>query len=510
MTISNESFLTRDATFAQLTFNLHSGVVRLNVESDQKLSKMRLEIGSDVDGSSPADNLVRIEFKKLTSQMQFKFRHEALVSIVQLAEFTVYDDHTKQTIYPKLVFTSPVMRPRLNSGPPIQPKSSPVFYFSYERTEGIMQRIHCETAPLTVIHNAELLRMAKGFVSRKNHIELAEDGLEVWRQRERYRDLRMGAKRNIKSALDKVLSGRAPTAVTGSQLNITLDLAAPKIIIPQNIVNENSPQILIDFGRLKFSNVHEDSGDGEDEEFFTPESTPPNEGVHQEIFETKLNTDELHERLLVSKLYHKYSINLLDLQILVGNQGDGWRTASSAGKSSMHIVERFNVSLGLERRALDMVADTKYPFAMLSGILPSLTLHLNETKCATLWGCLNQLNGSPAGQSDQSNDEEPELVEPDVVEIDVKEKYRKASKLVYMMFQIERVTVGLASEIHQNQTIAALEISQVKSEIKVSSSHQSCIFSVASVVLADCYQQLGPDFEFILASNSGMYLGGFS
>ena len=70
-----------------------------------------------------------------------------------------------------------------------------------------MQRIHCETAPLTVIHNAELLRMAKGFVSRKgnNGIELAEDGLEVWRQRERYRDLRMGAKRNIKSALDKVL-----------------------------------------------------------------------------------------------------------------------------------------------------------------------------------------------------------------------------------------------------------------------------------------------------------------
>jgi len=315
LTISNESFLTRDATFAQLTFNLHSGVVRLNVESDQKLSKMRLEMGSDVDGASPADNLVRIEFKKLTSQMQFKFRHEALVSIVQLAEFTVYDDHTKKTIYPKLVFTSPVMRPRLNSGPPIQPKKpSPVFYFSYERTEGIMQRIHCETAPLTVIHNAELLRMAKGFVSRKNHIELAEDGLEVWRQRERYRDLRMGAKRNIKSALDKVLSGRAPTAVTGSQLNITLDLAAPKIIIPQNIVNENSPQILIDFGRLKFSNVHEDSGEGEDEEFFTPESTPPNEGVHQEIFETKAGFI-LGGRTLRYMMTHPYLANTIFLTI---------------------------------------------------------------------------------------------------------------------------------------------------------------------------------------------------
>ena len=43
---------------------------------------------------------------------------------------------------------------------------------------------------------------------------------------------------------------------------------------------------------------------------------------------------------------------------------------------------------------------------MLSGILPSLTLHLNETKCATLWGCLNQLNGSPAGQADPSNQDQ--------------------------------------------------------------------------------------------------------
>ena len=193
---------------------------------------------------------------------------------------------------------------------------------------------------------------------------------------------------------------------------------------------------------------------------------------------------------MVSKLYHRYTIHLLDLQILVGNHIDSWRAASSAGKSSMHIVEKFNVSLGLERRALD-AADTKYPFAMLSGILPSLTLHLNETKCATLWGCLNQLSSK-----EQKESEDLETIVPEE---------KKKVRLVYMMFQIERVTLGLASEIHDNQTIAVLDIGQVKSEIKVSTSHQSCIFSVASIVLADCYQQLGPDFEFILASNSGTY-----
>ena len=54
--------------------------------------------------------------------------------------------------------------------------------------------------------------------------------------------------------------------------------------------------------------------------------------------------------------------------------------------------------------------------------------------------------------------------------------------------------------------LAALEISQVRSEVKFSSEQQSCIFSVASIVLADCYQQLGPDFEFIVASSGGMYI----
>ena len=342
--------------------------------------------------------------------------------------------------------------------------------------------------------------MAKGFFSRKTSV--LEDGLEVWRQRERYRGLTIGAKRNLQSAWDKVISGRSGGTSLGNQLHITLDLAAPKIIIPQNILDEDSGQILIDFGRLKFSNVNEDNnGDDDDDEFFTPGDSPANEEFDQKIFETKLDADELQERLMVSKLYNKYSINLLDLQILVGNNNDAWRAASSAGKSSMHIVERFNVSLGLERRALDMVADTKYPFAMLSGILPSLTVHLNETKCATLWGCLKQLNSEDSKSSSHMHAEDEDLK----VELSIA-KPKRASKLVYMMFQIERVTVGLASEIHHNQTIAALEISQVKSEIKVSSSHQSCIFSISSVVLADCYQQLGPDFEFILASNSGMYL----
>ena len=202
--------------------------------------------------------------------------------------------------------------------------------------------------------------MASGFLQRKPD---SFDGLEHWRQRERYRGIKMGARRNIREAWEN-LTGK--TATVGIQYEITLDLAAPKIILPQNVTDENCPQIMIDLGRLKFSNVDEDDIE-EVERFFTPEITPPNEPSEGELPVTEFNTEELQERILVSKLYHKYSIHLCDLQILVGKQNDAWRAASSAGKSSLHIVERFNVSLGLERRAFDVVEDIKYPMAMVSG-----------------------------------------------------------------------------------------------------------------------------------------------
>ena len=338
--------------------------------------------------------------------------------------------------------------------------------------------------------------MAGYFFQRKS--ENAVDSLEHWRQRERYRGIKVGAKRNIREAWES-LTGKVATV--GIKCHVTLDLAAPKIILPQNVTNENSPQILIDFGRLKFSNVEDDDIE-EVERFFTPEITPPNESVDGPIADQRnhqLDPEELHERLLVSKLYHKYSIQLCDLQILVGIQNDAWRAASSAGKSSLHIVERFNVSLGLERRAFDVVEDIRYPMAMLSGTLPALTLHLNETKCATLFACLDQVKSEPKAP--------PTHLPTTDIDLDIDVAVRKAqniSKLIVMIFQIDRVTCGLASEMYQDQTIAALEITHVKAEVKLSSGRHNCKFSIASLVLADCYQQLGPDFEFILASNRNM------
>ena len=120
-----------------------------------------------------------------------------------------------------------------------------------------------------------MLKISRGFFQRKSENSTSIDGLEYWRQRERYRGVKLGAKKNIQSAWENITS---KAGAVGVKYHVTLDLAAPKIILPQNVTNENSPQILIDFGRLKFSNVEEgEDGIEEIERFFTPEITPPNE-----------------------------------------------------------------------------------------------------------------------------------------------------------------------------------------------------------------------------------------
>ena len=253
--VTNDSFLTRDEKFASLTFQLASGELKLNVDSEKA-------------------TLVTLQFKQLKSLMSFKFRSEAITSIIELGDLTVLDNYTTNTIYPKLVACSP--RPGI--------ENSPVFYLSHERF-GQMQKFHCETAPLTMIHNAQLMRHAKGFF-KKSSIN-TQDGLEDWRQRKAYQGLKEGAKRNLQSAWEGVISGRSSSI--GSGVQITLDLSAPKIVIPKNITDKNSPQILIDFGRLKFANNRDEyRDDDEDEEaFYTPETgTPPSEPTGQESVES--------------------------------------------------------------------------------------------------------------------------------------------------------------------------------------------------------------------------------
>ncbi len=48
-------------------------------------------------------------------------------------------------------------------------------------------------------------------------------------------------------------------------------------------------------------------------------------------------------------LLFRYTLNLSDLQVMVGRAMDNWKHAHNKGTSHMHVVDKFSISLKFER-----------------------------------------------------------------------------------------------------------------------------------------------------------------
>lgn len=76
-------------------------------------------------------------------------------------------------------------------------------------------------------------------------------------------------------------------------------------------------------------------------------------------------------------------MDLGDLQILVGRVRDNFKYAHLRGTSTLHVIDRFNISLQVERRVV-FTTDPQFPSLTLSGNLPRLVVHVNEQKIDAL------------------------------------------------------------------------------------------------------------------------------
>lgn len=119
--------------------------------------------------------------------------------------------------------------------------------------------------------------------------------------------------------------------------------------------------------------------------FVTPCSTPPvsedSEADAIAIVNRQNSNDTLNENNIHHILYDRYSVELTDLQVLVGKVKDNWRYAHNKGTSTLHVLDRFNISLQIERRVVH-TSDPLYPSLTLSANLPKLVAHFNESKIA--------------------------------------------------------------------------------------------------------------------------------
>ena len=87
--------------------------------------------------------------------------------------------------------------------------------------------------------------------------------------------------------------------------------------------------------------------------------------------------------LLHNKLIHMcitmFCCCSLSSQVMVGTAHDNWKYSHAKGTSKLHVIDKFSITLQLERRLL-YTLDPAWPKATLWGTLPSLVLHVSEKK----------------------------------------------------------------------------------------------------------------------------------
>lgn len=212
------------------------------------------------------------------------------------------------------------------------------------------------------------------------------------------------------------------------------------------------------------------------------------------------SNDMFNETSIHHILYDHFSIELTDLQILVGKIKDNWRYAHNKGTSTLHVLDRFNISLQVERRVVH-TCDPLYPSLTLCANLPKLVAHFNESKIAAARTLMNIITA--AGLPSPFNSPENEVermqdnpkVDDDSFSTDVSQEM---SRLVMLQFTVDHVALEVQS---RGRSVAELQVSGVKVTFTKRPPDISITLTVHSLLLVDALQTFGPDFELLIASH---------
>lgn len=238
--------------------------------------------------------------------------------------------------------------------------------------------------------------------------------------------------------------------------------------------------------------------------FLTPCSTPQESdlsdledltiGPLSQAQEYPINEDNLY-----NTLYDCYCLDLMDMQIMIGKAKDNWRYALSKGSSNLHIVDRFSISLQIERRVIH-TADPLYPSLTLNANLPKLAFHVNENKVQSARNLINLIysTGLPSPFKSSSNIVEvnPDTgQDPDTISVDTS---LEMSRLLMMQFTVDQISLEIQS---RGRSVAELQISGVKMAFTKRSLDIGITWTVHSLLLVDALQNFGADFELLVASH---------
>lgn len=546
--VENNSLLKRDAVFGKFTFTLNRGT--LDVCS-----------GTQIDTAAAATLMLKLQFENLILNIESRPRSASHYVGLSLGSVFVKDHITNNADFPDLIRPQQKDEPLLThsrlqrNATTVQQRlnaasiaAEPLFQLNYERrplAHNTDYRLHIKSQSLDIVYNVDAIKWIVDFVMRPHQVQSTRRRLQAMKHK-----TKMEFIKNWENMLDGDQLG------TGRQTwALEIDISAPQIIFAENFVQRNGAIVVCDFGRLQLTNgfttpANGDAADAaktqqqqvatadalmmtrrdsEDEEaFMTPCSTPPGSEVSTSptlctalsdvTADFVLNTGDtaLNERALHDKLYDTYSLNLTDMQVLVCKQRERWSFASAKGSSPLHVLDRFSISLQVERRVV-LTHDPQFPSLTVSGSLPKLVAHINEHKVAALLLVLNTLSGSalqspqkqsPGGSAsvappltdDASMDASAETATAAAAAsaATANEVHRELSKVIMLQFVIDQMALEVQS---RGRSIVELQVTGVKAGYTQRTEDTSLTLSVHGLLLVDAIQSFGPDFELLIASH---------
>lgn len=447
--------------------------------------------------------------------------------------------------------------PAVAASPP-----EPLFQMNYERkplTYNTDYRLQIKSQSLDIVYNVDAINWIVDFVMKPHQLLSARRKIEAMKNK---------TKMELIKSWEQVLEGDLSERKSWS---LEIDISAPQIIFAENFHMKNGSIVVIDFGRLQLQNsgsgdqtnerqqqqqssnvsgaaaataaaasdlllMHRDSED--EEAFMTPCSTPPgsecsttdsptlcsalSDQMAESIVVNPGDAGLLNEKSLHHKLYDSYSMNLTDMQVLVCKSKERWSFASAKGSSTLHLLDRFSISLQFERRVV-LTLDPQYPSLTMSGSLPKLVAHVNEHKIAAITQMLNTLSvvsGGGVGQSPQKvipfdetiyDRQSSETTMGSMPDVNVggggagggggandEDQQREASKMIILQFSIDQMALEVQS---RGRSIAELQVTGVKAGFSKRVEDTSFTLSVHGLLLVDAIQSFGPDFELLIASH---------
>ncbi|XP_058531396.1 intermembrane lipid transfer protein VPS13D isoform X2 [Ochotona princeps] len=538
------TYTKRDHVFAKLNLQLQRGTVTLSHEEQStphvsESAFMQLEF-SDV--KLLAESLPR--------------RHSSLL-LVRLGGLFLRDLATEGTMFPLLVFPNPVQVGRVSQSFGLQATSTdrsdqyvaahpddPVFEMLYERNPAhshFERRLNVSTRPLNIIYNPQAIKkVADFFYKGKVHTSgfgyQSELELRVAEAaRRQYNKLKMQTKAEIRQTLDRLLVG--DFIEESKRWSVRLDISAPQVIFPDDFKLQNPVLVVVDLGRMLLTNTEDDSkrksGDGSasdenqfsDDEYKTPLATPPNTPPPEPSSSPGENTppfagvefseEQLQAHLMSTKMYERYSLSFMDLQIMVGRVKDNWKHVQAIDVGPTHVVEKFNVHLQLERRLI-YTSDPKYPGAVLSGNLPDLKIHINEDKISALKNCFALLTTQEVRASDTQIREKifPEedqrgslqdsvmnLTQSIVMLEQHTREVLVESQLLLAEFKVNCMQLGVESN---GRYISVLKVFGTNAHFVKRPYDAEVSLTVHGLLLVDTMQTYGADFDLLMASHKNL------